>query len=160
MSEPIWQFLLDKGIDLTITIISLFIGFKLGVSYETRTKAKEEKEKRQALLSELSKSLDDNLKLLNQITDEHVPRQEAPTFHLDTAWLHYFTSSASLLIPEVSGYREKYNRLRFELDHINNKINLAHLFGFWFVQLSIVPHVEKAKGWILEEQEALTKLNV
>ena len=160
MSEPIYQFLLDKGIDLIITAISIFIGFRLGVSYETRTKAKEEKEKRQALLSELSKSLDDNLKLLNQITNTHVPEGKTPTFHLDTAWLHYFTSSVSLLIPEVSGFREKYNRLRFELDHINNKITLAHLLGFSFVQTHIVPHVEQAKEWIREEQEALKKLTV
>ena len=159
MTSEFCTFLLDKSIDIVITGISLFAGFKLGVWHEKRIKYAEEKSRRKELLSELSKSLDDNLVYLNQITDLHVPKQEIPTFHLDTAWLHYFTSSAALLIPEVSGYREKYNKLRFELDHINHKITLATHLGFPFFQSHIIPHVEQAKQWIQEEQEVLKKLN-
>jgi hypothetical protein len=153
------QFFLNKGIDIVVSAVSVFIGFKLGVWHETKKEKKLERQKRQELLRELSKTLNDNLGYLEQITNLHAPKKEIPTFFLDTVWLHYFTSSASHFIPEVSGYREKYNKLRFELDHINQKIVLAHQLGFSFMETHVLPHVEQAKVWIKSELEVLKKLN-
>jgi len=120
-------FLLDKAIDIVLMIVSVALGYFLGVTADARLRANQERLRRHELLRELINSLKQNVQYLDQITNHHIPRGEWPTFHLDTVWLHYFVSTVWLDIPAFSKYRDEFNRLRFELDHINNKIDLVFM---------------------------------
>ena len=157
---PGW--ILDKGIDLALTIASVVIGFYLGVAHHKEAGLLKERQSRLELLRALLGSLDQNLNYLIQMTDTHMKKGEFPTFYLDTAWLHYFATASSTLIPESSGYRERYNKLRFELDHINNKLLIEVIrvsSGRPSIrEETILPHIEEAKGWITQEQDVLRPL--
>lgn len=162
-------FFWDKGIDVGLTLISVAAGYWLAIRLDRRSRAAQESRRRTELLRELKKSLEQNLKYLDQITDYHFPRNEWPTFNLDTVWLHYFASNVCIEIPDTSKYRDQFNRLRFELDHINNKINLVYVLhpqseGGALEQATMdvikatVPHINQAKVWLKEEIDVLTKL--
>lgn len=118
------QFLIDKGLDIVLAAFGIFIGYRLALRADARQRLQDQTARRKELLQQLHSSLKQNLKYLDQITGLHFKRGELPTFHLDTTWLHYFASTVCLDIPAISKYRETYNHLRFELDHINRKLDL------------------------------------
>ena len=81
------EFFIDKGIDVVLTAVSVVIGYWLGVTANKIALEKQQKRRRTELLNELKKSLEQNLRYLDQITDHHFPRGEMPTFQLDTILL-------------------------------------------------------------------------
>lgn len=171
------QFLIDKGLDVVLAAVGIIIGYRLALAADARQRLLHQTTRRKELLQQLHTSLEQNLKYLDQITGLHFKRGELPTFHLDTTWLHYFTSTVCLDIPAVSKYRETYNHLRFELDHINRKLDLLFFMAptddiqpapapltpeqLHFMELfhSTAHHVETIKKELADEIAVLQSLN-
>jgi hypothetical protein len=171
-----YQLIIDKGVDVVLAALGVWIGYKLALSADAKQRQLDQTTRRKELLQQLLASLEQNLKYLNQITGLHFKRGELPTFHLDTTWLHYFTSTVCLDIPSVSKYREAYNNLRFELDHINRKLDLLFFMapseelhaansnpsseqkGFTELYDSTVLHIKAMKDKLTDEIGALKSL--
>jgi hypothetical protein len=82
---------------------------------------------RKASLKALLESFEQNLQYLKQITDLHLPNQQLPSYPLDTVALAQFTFSAIPYLPADTTWPQRYNKLRFELDHLNRKILMLYI---------------------------------
>ncbi len=163
------SFLVDKGIDAVLALAGAMFGFYLGAREDKRSRTQQEKIRRQALLEELIKSLEQNLKYLNQMEELASSRGEWPTFHLDTIWLHYFASTVCIEMPSTSKYRDKFNQLRFDLDRINQTIDIVFMLhpsseagaraeATMHVIRTIIPQFKKAKEQLRLVIEELSPL--
>ena len=114
--------------NIVLTIVSVAAGFILATLYERSQSEKAFKARRTELLTDLKTSLQENLRLLNQITDLHFPKGELPSFTLDTALLHFVSANVRQFIPSHVNLREEYNKLRFELEHINTKFEILRMY--------------------------------
>jgi hypothetical protein len=110
--------------DILLTAVGVFLGYVVAVRYERSKAERESKARRGELLSDLKISPKNNLGYLNQITDLHFQKGELPSFPLDTVALAYIALNARRFLPDNTDWGERYNKLRFELDHINRKVEV------------------------------------
>ena len=168
-------------------VIGIVVGFWVAIRQERKRSDELFQIKQSQVLKDLKKSLEDNLNYLNQITEKHFKNGEFPTFPLDTAFLYYVCTNVREFLPIEENLGTRYNRLRFELEHINQKLDI--LRNYWIASLPIIEcprlcdgkddvwrknieerghqlfvsaykHIEEAKKWTSEEIGILEKKKV
>ena len=116
-------------ISLVITVFGAFLGFSIGVIHQRDQEEKRFQETRKDILKALLASLEGNQKYINQIKTLHFPSRRLPSFPLDTVALAHVALNARRYLTEGTDWAERYNGLRFELDHINRKAMMFHILS-------------------------------
>ena len=110
-----------------MTLIGAWVGVFLGIRQSKRIEGIRFAEERSDILNALLYSLEENHKYIEQIENLHFPANEIPSFPLDTVALAHVPLNARKYLPKGTNWAERYNKLRFELDHINRKFLLFYI---------------------------------
>lgn len=123
--EP--QFWNIYAVPFGMTILGSFLGAWIGVWISNRDARRKFEKERADILKALLNSLKTNHDYLEQVTNLHFENSQVPTFELDTVALAHISLNARKYLPEGTNWSERYNKLRFELDHINRKILMFYI---------------------------------
>ncbi len=135
----------DAIFEVFITAIGIYAGLHFTIKHERNKERLKFNDERKKILKELLESLQANNHLLAQITDKHFNHSQLPSFSLDTVALAFVTLNARKYLPEDTEWAQKYNGLRFELDHINRKIDWLYIFNVvHFPSSEIVQQLQKS----------------
>jgi len=113
--------------DLALAALGAYIGFRLGVNHSQNEGSRIESSNRTAALNNLATSLRQNSASMNQMLTEEFPKSQCPSYPLDTVALAMITFDAVKFLPQGTKWANQYNKLRFELDHINRKLLMCFL---------------------------------
>lgn len=145
-------------IPLVITVVGAFIGVWLGLFYGRRESRRKFVEERADILKALLYSLRENHKYIEQIEVLHFPQGQLPTFPLDTVALAHVSLNARRYLPVGTNWAERYNKLRFELDHINRKILIYFITPSQNGFDGLLELIETTKVLLKDEINTLSKI--
>lgn len=145
-------------IPLTMTLIGAWVGVWLGIRHSKRIEKIRFAEERSDILTALLYSLEENHNYIEQIENLHFPSDEIPSFPLDTVALAHVSLNSRKYLPEGTSWAERYNKLRFELDHINRKFLLFYIRPSQQGLDGVKVLISQAKAMLSSEIDTLKKM--
>lgn len=115
--------------DVILAAIGVFVGFRMGILYDQKKSHELEKEGRKIALNNLVESLKENSRYIRQMFEIEFPNRLYPSYPLDTVALSMITFDVSRFLGGDTGWNKRYNKLRFEMDHINRKLLINFMSG-------------------------------
>jgi hypothetical protein len=131
-----------------MTLVGAWVGVWLGIREANRQECIRFIEERSDILKALLYSLDENHKYITQIENLHFPANQMPSYPMDTVALGHVSLNARRYLPKGTDWAQRYNKLRFELDHLNRKIMI------FFIRPS-QPDLDGIKTLLLTTKTAL-----
>lgn len=139
----------DVLISAAITAAGVYVGLLLAKSHERKKEKEQFSVRKKALLADMKLCLRDTVeKSLDDAQNNHLSRNQPPTFSINSEMLHYIVTTSWQYLPENGSLRKAADSLRFECDHINNKILLARFGAANLPLTDISTHIAEAKKWV------------
>ena len=146
-------------VQLVPTFLGVLLGFVSARIGEWLKSKIDKKKKRKNIACGVIRSLERNLGLLNQVTNEFVAKR-VPTFPMDGGFLEYARNEIHDLIPEVE-HAAAIEHARYEIAHFDTKLEMLrttaigqpgniHMSNLIQVASNHLPIVEKAIRGALE----------
>jgi hypothetical protein len=108
--------------DIGLTSVGVILGYWVAVGYDRR-KTRDDFEKAHNLsMNTLVSSLKTNSKCIDQMFTVELGAGLHPSYPLDTTALALINFGARPFLPKNTDWPDKFNRLRFEMEHINRKL--------------------------------------
>ncbi|HEY5813384.1 MAG TPA: hypothetical protein VIT23_12125 [Terrimicrobiaceae bacterium] len=114
---------------MVLTAVGVFLGYLIAVTYDRRKTERIFKEGYTRAMNALVSSLKTNSDYINQMFTVEFPRNCYPTYPLDTVALSFINFDARPYLPTNTTWPERFNKLRFEMDHINRRLLMDYLGG-------------------------------
>lgn len=106
---------------VVMMISGALIGFLLSRNHEIKERERIFKKERNRVMNLLIESLKRNNHYIEQMMTIELPSGAYPSYPLDTVALSFVNFDSYPYFPENAKWAEKFDTLRFELDHINRK---------------------------------------
>jgi hypothetical protein len=108
--------------DILLTAVGVFLGYFSAVRYERGISKRSFDASKRLALNSLVASLDKNSSYIHQMFTVEMNVGFYPSYPLDTVALSFANFDSRLFIPEKGNWLERFNSMRFELEHINRKL--------------------------------------
>ena len=115
--------------DIGLTAAGVILGYWVAVGYDRGKTRKAFTEAHNLSMNALVSSLKTNSTYIHQMFTIELPANCYPTYPLDTASLALINFAAWPYLPKNTNWSEKFNRLRFEMEHINRRLLMEFLKG-------------------------------
>lgn len=113
--------------DILVTAVGVAVGYWIAVAYDRKKTKNEFNEAHNLSMNALVSSLKTNSKYIDQMFTVEFANGCFPSYPLDTTALALINFGARPYLPENTDWPDKFNRLRFEMEHINRRILMEFL---------------------------------
>lgn len=108
--------------DIGLTAVGVVLGYLVAVSYDRKKTRDDFRKAHNLSMNALVSSLKTNSKYIHQMFTVEFPSGHFPSYPLDTAALAFINFGARPFLPPGTDWPGKFNRLRFEMDHVNQRL--------------------------------------
>lgn len=108
--------------EIVITAIGVAVGYWVAVAYDRKKTENEFKKALNLSMNALVSSLKTNSKYIDQMFTVEFANNTYPSYPLDTTALALINFGARPYLPKNTDWPDKFNRLRFEMEHINRRL--------------------------------------
>lgn len=129
----------DAALSVGLTAVGVVLGYIVAVGYDRRKTSDEFKKAHNLSMNALVSSLKTNSKYIHQMFTVEFPASLHPTYPLDTTALAFINFGARPYLPQGTDWPSKFNRLRFEMEHANQRL-LMDFIGHTIHRLPIDAH--------------------